>query len=58
MWDKMDEWKEEMDVIRSEIPDLEAKVIELKGLVAIEKRKNFAFSLFKNAEGTGETVSY
>jgi len=58
MWDKMDEWKQEMDQARAEIPDLEAKVVELKQQLAIEKRKNFAYSLFKGAEGTNETVSH
>ena len=47
----MDEWKEEMEAMRSSLPGLEAKVTELEGQIAFEKRKTFALKIYQLADG-------
>eukprot|EP00356_Strombidium_inclinatum_P013743 CAMPEP_0170492990 /NCGR_PEP_ID=MMETSP0208-20121228/13196_1 /TAXON_ID=197538 /ORGANISM="Strombidium inclinatum, Strain S3" /LENGTH=121 /DNA_ID=CAMNT_0010768843 /DNA_START=227 /DNA_END=592 /DNA_ORIENTATION=+ len=51
----MEEWKQEMETIRGEIPDLEAIVADLKVQLALEKRKNFSYDLFAGVEGPDVT---
>ena len=51
LWDRMDEWKEEMEAMRSSLPGLEAKVTELEGQIAFEKRKTFALKIYQLADG-------
>ena len=46
MWDRMDEWKAEMDELRNQIPGLNDKVTELEKQIACEKRKTFALQLY------------
>ena len=46
MWDRMDEWKAEMDELRNHIPGLNDKVVELENQIAGEKRKTFALQLY------------
>ena len=46
----MDEWNQEMDEIRSSIPDLQAKLESLQEELEKEKRKTFAVNLYKGAD--------
>ena len=39
MWDKMDEIKENMEMMRNEMPEQEKKIAELEAELALEKRK-------------------
>ena len=50
MWDKMDEWNQEMEEMRSAIPDLQTKFEMLQEELAKEKRKTFALNLYKGAD--------
>ena len=56
MWDKMDEIKEGMEVMRNEMPALEKKVADLEAELALEKRRTEAYILYKAADSEG-TVS-
>ena len=56
MWDKMDEIKENMEVMRQEMPDMEKQIGELQAELACEKRKTAAFALYKTADAE-QTVS-
>ena len=47
MWDKMDEWNQEMEDMRSSIPDLQAQLDSLTEELQREKRKTFAINLYK-----------
>ena len=48
MWDKMDEWRDENEQIRTtDLPELQAQIEELENKLAGEKRKTFAVRLYK-----------
>lgn len=47
LWDRMDEWKAEMDEIRNSIPELQQQVDNLQVDLAKQKRKTAAFDLYK-----------
>jgi hypothetical protein len=46
----MDEWKAEMEEMRSCLPNLESKVAELESQIAFEKRKTFALKNYQLAD--------
>ena len=50
MWDRMDEWKQEMDDIRNELPVMEDKIVELQKELEAQQRKTFALNVYKNAD--------
>ena len=50
MWDKMDEIKENMEVMRNDMPAMERKITELEAELALEKRKTHAYMLYKAAD--------
>ena len=51
MWDKMDEWREENEDIRThQLPALRAEIQELEVQLAKEKRRTFAYRIFKGAD--------
>ena len=50
LWDKMDEWNQEMEEIRNSIPDLQTTLDSLMEDLEIEKRKTFAVKLYKGAD--------
>ena len=50
MWDNMEDWKEEMENIRCEFPVLESKITDLEQQIATEKRKTWAYTLYKQAD--------
>lgn len=50
MWDKMDEIKENMEMMRNEMPEQEKKIAELEAELALEKRKTQAFAVYKAAD--------
>lgn len=56
MWDKMDEIKEAMEVMRNQMPSYEKKITDLEQELAQEKRKTTAFELYKTTDSEG-TVS-
>ena len=56
MWDKMDEIKADMEVMRNSMPEMEKKVADLEAELASEKRKTQAYVLYKAADHDG-TVS-
>ena len=56
MWDKMDEIKEAMEVMRNQMPSYEKKNTDLELELAQEKRKTTAFELYKTTDSEG-TVS-
>lgn len=56
MWDKMDEIKEAMEVMRNQMPSYEKKITDLELELAQEKRKTTAFELYKTTDSEG-TVS-
>tara|TARA_B110000503_G_C6986544_1_gene345497 strand:- start:586 stop:804 length:219 start_codon:yes stop_codon:yes gene_type:complete len=47
IWDRMEEWKGEMDTMREEIPDLQEKVDQLMKTIEIEKRRTAAFDCYQ-----------
>ena len=50
LWDKMDEWNQEMEEIRGAIPDLQIKLESLMEELEKEKRKTFAINLYKGVD--------
>ena len=50
MWDKMDEIKEGMEMMKKEMPESEKKIAELEAELAFEKRKTQAFVVYKAAD--------
>lgn len=56
MWDKMDEIKANMEVMREAMPALETKIADLEAELASEKRKTQAYELYKAADHD-QTVS-
>lgn len=56
MWDKMDEIKENMEVMRNDMPEMEKRIGELEAELALEKRKTQGYVLYKAAD-TEHTVS-
>ena len=57
MWDKMDEWKAEMEHIKQELPALMGQIEKLQADIAFEKRKTWALNTYKKADVDG-SVSY
>ena len=53
----MDEWKQEMDDIRNEIPDLQSQYDSLELELAKEKRKTWAYDLYKSVDNVDAPVS-
>ena len=56
MWDKMDEIKENMELMRNDMPAMEGRIADLEAELALEKRKTAAYVLYKAAD-TEQTVS-
>ena len=57
MWDKMDEWREENEVIKEkDLPEMNERIQELMEELAMEKRRTAAFKIYKTADAE-ETVS-
>ena len=57
MWDKMDEWREENELIKEkELPEMAVRIQELMNELAAEKRRTAAFNIYKTADAE-ETVS-
>ena len=57
MWDNMEEMKNDIEDIKENIPNLEARILELESLIEVEKRRTWAYSLFRQAD-PDNTVSY
>ena len=54
-------WREENEIMRTEIPEMQAKVVELEKALATEKRKGLAYGLYEKAcslKYNEESVSY
>lgn len=48
MWDKMDEWREENEQIRNvDLPGMTQQIEDLEKELSKEKRKAFAYGLYK-----------
>ena len=56
MWDKMDQIKADMEVMREALPDMEKKIADLEAELASEKRRTQAYVLYKAADHD-QTVS-
>ena len=51
LWDQMDEWREETEMIAaSDIPELTTKLADIEKELAMEKRRTFAYNVFKAAD--------
>ena len=50
MWDNMDEWRKEMDDIRTEVPGLHEQIQSLEATLALERRRTWAFDTYKTAD--------
>lgn len=50
LWDRMDEWKAEMEAMRTAIPDLQQQVENVAKELAKEKRKTAAFEVYKGQD--------
>lgn len=53
LWDRMDEWKAEMDEIRNQIPELQQQADNLVVELAKQKRKTAAYDLYKAQDPNG-----
>ena len=51
MWDKMDEWREENEDIRTnQLPSLRLQIQETEQALAKEKRRTYAYRIYKGAD--------
>lgn len=57
LWDRMEEWQEEMENIRNDIPDKQSKVEALELELQSEKRKTWAFEAYKLVDNLDAPVS-
>lgn len=47
MWDNMDDWQNENQQIENNIPILQSRIVQLEQEIEIEKRRTWAFNLYK-----------
>ena len=50
MWDNMEEWTEENEQIENNIPILQSRITQLEQEIEVEKRRTWAYALFKNID--------